>query len=75
MQILAAVGLATAVAPDRAGPARIAFVARDDMDVELADNIAEGGRLILVQSVTFFRACATMLVSKVSIAWSSGVRS
>ena len=38
------------------------------MDMQLPHDIAERAELIFVQPVMFFRACATMTVSKVSIA-------
>src|SRR5690606_25191470 len=41
VQILAPIGLARAGAPDRAGPAGIALVAGDDVDVKLRHDIAQ----------------------------------
>jgi hypothetical protein len=68
--------LGGAEAPGGAGPVRITFAACDDMDMKLADDIAERGDIDLRRSrspPSALRRQASFRRS--SMVWSSGVRS
>ncbi len=65
----------TARNPRSGRPVRVISAASDDMDMKLAHDVADRGNVDLFAPVAFFNATPTVTCSKVSMAWSSGVRS